>query len=169
MELENIKKFIKDREQDLEQLRNKKKALQVEVTQLKAETTIGFKKRIKELGDAINKISECLATREGELWALEMDYGYLHRQMETHPSKPTEVFEDRKVAQQPLSMERTIKEKETTEKLVFQTNQPNRNFQCPIKLREVNIDQECKNCRHVRLCQPEYLSSLHSSNVDVNE
>lgn len=162
MELENIKKFIKDREQDLEQLRNKKKALQAEVAQLKAETKNGFLKRIKELGDTIDIISKSVATTERELAALETDYGVLRRQMETYSSKPTEVFEDRKVTPQPLSMERTIKEKETTEKVLFQTNQskpqsPSELILCPITEDHVSVADVCKKTCKTWMDCPYYM------------
>ena len=169
LELETIEKYIKDRGQELEKLRNTKKDLQAEVAQLKAETPIGFKKRIKELEDTINILSKRLTTTEGEIAALETDYGFLRRQMEIYPAKATEVFEGREVAPRPVSMERTIKEKETTEKVVFQTNQSNHKVQCPIKEKEVDIDLVCRGCHLFRICSPEYLSSLHSSDVDVNQ
>jgi hypothetical protein len=87
----------------------------------------------------------------------------LSEQERSIPESQNEQVDNQTPIEKPISIERTIQEKTTTEKVFFQNNQPNRMIICPIKTKQVDIDhQECKKCQHRHACNPEYLFSLHS-------
>lgn len=163
MTLENFNKFIKDRKQEYEQWLDKKKTVQAEAKELEMNTKTGLLKRIKEVEENNNRISQRFITTKQELVSSETDNDYLRRQMENYPPKATEILEDRKVAQQPLSIERTIKEKETTEKVLFQTDQskpqsPSELILCPITQDHVSVGDVCKKTCKTWMDCPYYMT-----------
>lgn len=127
------------------------------------ENLANMPEQLKEKDKEIARLLRRLEDREKILPTVLDVEKKLSEQKPATPESQNEEVDNQRPIEKPISIERTIQEKTTTEKVFFQNNQPNRTIMCPIKTKQVDIDhQECKKCQHRHACDPEYLFSLHS-------
>jgi len=110
----------------------------------------------------INELENNIKTTQQESACLEMDNFQLQEKLMYRKIAPkaetrSQIIEQQRPAEDkslnvPASIERTTKEKETTEKIVFQPM-----TLCPLRHENVNIEQECKrNCQVFAMCPTYY-------------